>query len=143
VTHIHQVPLSLLLELRERMLTPEHPGRPVVWPYDDTAVHYGLYDAGLLIGCVSLTEQAPDYRAASRAYHLHSMAVESSYRGRGFGRLLLEHVFSTLGDEKADLVWATARPSALEFYKAHGFLDLGQVRIKPTDALMHYIERPL
>src|SRR4051812_37658109 len=54
---LRQVDLEALLELRERVLTPGHPGRPVIWPYDQLGTHYGMFVNDQLIGCVSITPQ--------------------------------------------------------------------------------------
>ena len=141
MTQIRQVGLDALLEIRERVLTPGHPDRPVVWEYDTGARHFGMYDDEWLVGCASLTEEQPPYRETAKAFHLHSMAVEPSYQGQGLGRLLLDQVVSTVQTDGGDLVWATARPSAVGFYERHGFGIVKALQIQPTGALMYYMER--
>lgn len=39
----------------------------------------------------------------------------------------------------ADLVWATARPSAVGFYQRSGFEVGAVLMIQPTGATMHYV----
>lgn len=134
---VRPVALADLLELRDRVLTPGHPGRPVVWPYDDAAEHFGLFVEGALAGCASITRQPMPDRAAGRPYHLHSMAIEPERQGSGWGRFLLAEVLGRVPD--ADLVWATARPSAVPFYERCGF-EVGELfRIPPTEAPMRYV----
>ena len=66
------VRLDLLLDLRRRALTPGHPGRPVVWPHDAAAPHYGIFDGDRLVGAASLTAQPmPDHPPTRR--HSHPM----------------------------------------------------------------------
>ena len=137
---LREVELDTLLELRERVLTPGHPGRPVVWPYDnDSAAHYGMFDDALLVGCVSLTPQQMPLRPAAQPYHLHSMAVEPAHQGKGMGRLILAMVLEPVRARGADLIWATARPSAVGFYQRCGFEVGGEMTIQPTSARMRYV----
>jgi ribosomal protein S18 acetylase RimI-like enzyme len=135
---VRPVALPDLLELRERVLTPGHPGRPVVWPYDnDQAEHFGLFLDDQLAACASVTPQPMPDRSADHPYHLHSMAVEPQHQCSGWGRFLLGEVLGRLPG--ADLVWATARPSALGFYRRCGFEVGEETRISPTNAVMHYV----
>jgi GNAT superfamily N-acetyltransferase len=134
---VRPVALSDLLELRGRVLTPGHPGRPVVWPYDAQAEHFGLFLDGGLAGCASVTAQPMPDRPASRPYHLHSMAVEPRHQRSAWGQFLLGEVLGRLPD--ADLVWATARPSAVGFYERCGWRSGELFRIPPTDAPMRYV----
>jgi ribosomal protein S18 acetylase RimI-like enzyme len=144
VAVLREVALETLLELRERVLTPGHPGRPIIWPYDnELATHYGVFLDDQLIGCVSITPQEMPGRSAARPYHLHSMAVEPGYQRSGVGRRMLATVLHQIRSRGADLVWATARPSAVEFYQRCGFEIGGAMIIQPTGATMHYVWRML
>ena len=82
-------------------------------------------------------------RSPERPFHLHSMAIDAAYRGRGYGRMLLASVITELQARGADLVWATARPTAVEFYLRHGFVRGDDVIIQPTGAPMTYVRRTL
>jgi ribosomal protein S18 acetylase RimI-like enzyme len=120
----------------------------VIWPHDTGAEHLALVDGDQLIGCVSVTAQpmpGPPVldRAPERPFHLHSMAIGAAYRGRGYGRMLLEGAIASLRGLRADLVWATARPSAVEFYLRHGFVRGDDLVIPQTGAQMHYVWRVL
>src|SRR5687767_11384368 len=43
VALVREVELDTLLALRDRALTPGHPGRPIIWPYDnESATHFGM-----------------------------------------------------------------------------------------------------
>lgn len=138
-----QVDLGALLELRDRVLTPGHPGRPVTWSYDTSATHYGMFVDDQLIGCVSTTHQETPKGLPAlpvvKPYHLHSMAVEPDSQGRGVGRAMLVEVTAAVAAEGGDLIWATARPSAVRFYKRCGFEAGDETRVAPTQALMQYV----
>jgi len=140
VATVREVQLETLLGLRERVLTPGHPGRPVIWPYDnELAAHYGMFIDDQLVGCASMTPQEMPERAAQTPYHLHSMAVEPAYQGAGLGRELLAAVLETVGTRGADLIWATARPSAVGFYRRCGFAAGEVMRVQPTNVRMRYV----
>ncbi len=152
MTVVREVKLESLLELRERVLTPGHPNRPVTWWYDnEAAIHYGMFVDDRLVGCVSITpqEMRPDLprrlpgrlpaRAWSNQFHLHSMAVEPTHQGTGLGRRLLSAVVGTVRDRGGDLIWATARPSAVAFYQLCGFEAGDEMRVQPTNARMRYV----
>lgn len=136
---IRRVELADLLELRERVLTPGHPGRLVVWPYDVMAIHYAMFIDEALVGCASVTRQEMPDRTAHRAHHLHSMAMEPDYQHQGLGRQMLQLLAEEVRETDADLLWATARPSAVAFYRRCGFEVGSAVRVKPTNALMYYV----
>ena len=140
VHNVQRVALEALLELRERVLTPGHPGRPVIWPSDtDEALHYGMSADDRLVGCASVTPEARPGRPAARPFHLHSMAMEPDEQGRGLGRALLRKVIDEVVLDGGDLLWATARLSAVDFYRRCGF-QAGEVfTIAPTNAPMQYV----
>lgn len=139
---LREVELETLLELRERVLTPGHPGRPVIWPCDGTATRYGMCVEDQLIGCVSITAQeVPEevpVPAALRPFHLHSMAVEPGWQGHALGREMLTKVTAAVASQGGDLIWATARPSAVEFLPAEWLRDRRR-DARATNALMRYV----
>lgn len=144
VTDVREVQLEALLELRKRVLTPGHPDRPVIWPYDnEVAVHYGMFVDDQLIGCVSITPQEMPIQSAATPFHLHSMAVEPTHQRAGVGRRLLTCVVGQVRERGGDMIWATARPSAVEFYRRCGFEAGDEMRVEPTNAAMRYVWLPL
>ena len=116
----------------------------MIWPYDnDSASHYGIFVDALLVGCVSITPQEMPLRPAARSHHLHSMAVEPTYQGMGLGRHMMARVLRHVGALAGDLIWATARPSAVGFYQRCGFEVGEELSIQPTSATMQYVWRVL
>ena len=136
---VHRVRMEEVLGLRERALTPGHPGRPVVWPYDAAAEHFGMFEGDRLVGCVSVTAEPMPGRAARCPYHLHSMAVEEDRRGGGLGRFMLDWLLEELAAVGCDLVWATARLSAGGFYRRNGFESGAEFAMPPTGARTRYV----
>jgi GNAT superfamily N-acetyltransferase len=134
------VPLEGTLELRDRMLSPGHPGRPVIWPYDDEqATHWGAFDDDHVIGCVSCCPGSIPGFPAAHAYRFHSMAVDAPRQGQGVGRLMLKHIAQELHGAGAELLFATARDSALGFYLRCGMQPGGTFTVAETGFNVRYV----
>ena len=82
---------------------------------------YLLRDGGKIAGCATLCVfTSPTGRKAS----IEDVVVHSSFRGRGFGRLLMEHVLQEARREAPLEVHLTSRPSrvaANALYRSLGF----------------------
>jgi ribosomal protein S18 acetylase RimI-like enzyme len=78
-------------------------------------------------------------RQAAKPYHLHSMAVEPDWQKRGLGREMLTKIIAEVVSGGGDLIWATARPTAVGFYQRCGFEVGEKTRIQPTNAPMQYV----
>ena len=114
--------LADLVELRDRTLSAGHPGRPVVWPYDTSpsAAHFGGYLGDRLVACVSTDRTPWEGSDPASSYRFHSMGVAGEEQGRGVGAAVLRALAGVLVDQGATLLWATARDSALGFYRRMG-----------------------
>lgn len=114
--------LADLVELRDAALSAGHPGRPVVWPYDTApgAGHHGGYVDGRLVACVSTDRTPLEGSDPASTYRFHSMGVAPAWQGRGVGAAVLRALAGVLVDQQATLLWATARASALGFYRRMG-----------------------
>ena len=114
--------LADLVELRDAALSPGHPGRPVVWPYDTApgAAHFGAYAGEELVGCVSTDRTPLEGSDPWSTYRFHSMGVAPAEQGRGVGAAVLRALAGVLVAQGATLLWATARASALGFYRRMG-----------------------
>jgi GNAT superfamily N-acetyltransferase len=71
------------------------------------------------------------------------MAVEPAVQGKGLGRYMMVALLERVGAVDADLIWATARPSAVGFYQRCRFEVGEEMTIQPTRATMHYVWRVL
>jgi GNAT superfamily N-acetyltransferase len=103
------------------------------------AIHYAMFIDEALVGCASVTRQEMPDRTARQAHHLHSMAMEPGYQLKGLGRHLLGFLVEEVRETGADLLWATARPSAVPFYCRCGFEAGSAVLVKPINAQMRYV----
>jgi GNAT superfamily N-acetyltransferase len=139
---IRAISLAQTLDLRDALLSPGHPGRPVVWPYDDdAAVHYGAFGSATreLVGCVSICPGSMDGSDPTTSYRLHSMAVQVEWQGMGIGRQMLEHVAAEVSARNAELMFATARSSALGFYLRCGMTPGGFMTVEQTGFRFQYV----
>jgi GNAT superfamily N-acetyltransferase len=60
-----------------------------------------------------------------QAWRLRGMAVRPQWRNCGVGTALASYCIAYAQRSGAELVWSTARLSALTFYKRLGFLEVG------------------
>lgn len=75
---------------------------------------------------------------------LRGMATDPSVRGTGVGRRLLLAGLAHQRLAGAELVWARARDTALDFYTAHGFATFGRGYTDLSTGLAHHdVVRPL
>ncbi len=133
--------------LRQAVLRPHQALEELAFPGDDApdTAHLGLYLEGKLIGIVSLYREAmPGCEDFSVAWRLRGMAVEPTYRNRGYGAILLQACYAqiqqhalTQASNGPVLFWCTARITARDFYERHGFQIRGEAFPLP-DIGMHY-----
>lgn len=79
----------------------------------------------------------PDHPALE-GFQLRGMATDPSVRGTGCGALVLHAGLDQARQRGAELVWARARDTALEFYLAHGFVTFGPGYTDLATALPHH-----
>ncbi|WP_179414461.1 GNAT family N-acetyltransferase [Mucilaginibacter sp. E4BP6] len=104
--------------LRDSKLTPDE----CRFPTDeiDGAFHLGYYDGDTLATVVSLHPQ--NYgEHVENGYQLRGMATLAKYRGKGFGKLIVDYAVNYLQQKQADYIWCNARKVASKFYQDSGF----------------------
>ena len=102
--------------------------------------HLGIRDGQAVI---AVSTWIPRPYNDTPAVQLRGMATASQLQGHGLGSLLLE-AGCLRAATMADLVWARARDTALEFYLRHGFTVEGDGFIdEQTQKPHHVIVRPL
>mgnify|MGYP000207780968 CR=1 FL=1 len=77
--------------------------------------------AAVVIGCVGL------YRVDATTLELRKMYLAAAWRGRGFGRLLLDHALAragALGAQRITLETAAVLQEAIALYRRAGFQPL-------------------
>lgn len=111
-----------LLDLRRSVLRAgrDQPPAGIAEDDDPSTVHLAAQDHGAIIAALTLVAQpCPDDPNAD-AVRLALMAVAPDHQRRGVGSALVEAA-QDLACGRLDLIWATARDSALGFYARHGF----------------------
>lgn len=78
---------------------------------------------------------APD----RRGLQLRAMAVSDRVRRQGYGAVLIAAGFEHARSVGADLVWANARDTALDFYEAQGLRAVGDGFVTTDTCLPHHV----
>ncbi|MDE5457576.1 GNAT family N-acetyltransferase [Bradyrhizobium sp. CSA112] len=81
------------------------------------------------------------YSANGFSWRLRGMATHPQHRNCGYATAILEHGVRLLRRRQASLLWANGRSTAIGFYLRHGFVCIGQERIKPGVQPHYRIER--
>ena len=95
-----------------------------------------LYDDGQPAGCAGVQFYPPDADSDTPYGELKRMYVRSEYRGRGFGKLLLEHiegVVAARGVFTVRLETGIYQPEAAGLYEKCGYHRIPPFRDYPPD----------
>lgn len=123
--------------LRRRVLRDGDSDANVVWDGDDTAgtVHLGVVAADRIVAISTwLAAPAPDGRVG---FQLRGMATDPADAGRGHGSALLRAGVVHARSHGAEVVWANARVTALDFYTRAGFDATGPMFVTVATGLPH------
>lgn len=137
------VPLSVeqTADLRRRILRGDDPTAAVVVDGDHVpgCFHLGVIRDGVPVATgTTFPCESPD-RAAANPWQLRFMAVEFDLQGRGLGRLVLDAIVDEVRSRGGDLLWANGRDTALDFYRAMGFVVVeGSAHASPSTGLPHH-----
>lgn len=130
-----------IFPLRHAVLRPGRPVTASVYGEDDSAVHVGAWDDGLLVGCATVFPDpwkgSADFEEEPDAWRLRGMAVDPSRHRTGVGRVVLAAVVDAAASAGAPLIWANARTAALPFYEAGGWVVAGEQFITADTGLPH------
>jgi len=113
---------SRTLELRERVLLAPF-GIPLeLARADDTrAVHFGLFDGtGGCEACLLLVPREPG------TLQMRQVAVAPEWQRTGLGRALVSGAEAWAKEAGHTLIFAHARDTALPFYRALGYAEVGE-----------------
>jgi GNAT superfamily N-acetyltransferase len=99
----------------------------VSWKEDSLpgAFHLAVRADDTVVAAASFAPVATPHRPGTRAWQLRGMAVEPTRQRRGYGVALLDAAVSRLRAAGAQVLWASARDSALEFYERFGMQVVG------------------
>jgi GNAT superfamily N-acetyltransferase len=130
-----------IFPLRHAVLRPGRPVSASVYGEDESAVHIGAWDDGLLVGCASVFPEqwagSADRPAEPTAWRLRGMAVDPSRHRTGVGREVLAAVVQAAREAGVPMLWANGRTSALSFYEANGWLVVGEEFIPADSGIPH------
>jgi GNAT superfamily N-acetyltransferase len=117
---IQRVVAEIILPLRHAVLRADCPPAAAHFAGDaaSSTIHLAALADGVAVACASYMVAPFD---GERAYQLRGMATHPAWRGRGLGRLLLEHAELLLRDDPIRLRWCNARTSAIGFYAKMGW----------------------
>jgi len=124
--HVQVVDPGDLVALRRTVLRDGRPDLPASYPSDadPSTLHLGLVTpGGGLAGCVTVLE---DPLPGFASLHLVLMAVDPDLRRQGVGGALVGAV-QWSATAAGRNIWAAARLTALDFYRALGFNAMGDV----------------
>jgi GNAT superfamily N-acetyltransferase len=128
---IRRISASDLIDLRHAVLREGLPRETAIFPGDDDAAarHYGAFENGRLIGCVTLH---PSKWEDAPAFQLRGMAVVPNLQSRGIGKSLIEFLERDLNDTPVRQLWCNARVPAANFYRKFGWQIVSDVFEIPT-----------
>jgi GNAT superfamily N-acetyltransferase len=88
----------------------------------ETTVHLVLVLDDLEIGCATIQKEE---RAGGFGYRIRGMAVDEEFRGRGYGRRLIEGT-QQIARKLGTGLWCNARVNAIPAYLTCGFEQVGE-----------------
>ena len=126
--------------LRRAVLRNGTPSVEVVFDGDelDTTFHLGVRIGEDVVAISTWLERPYPDRPADHGFQIRGMATVDAHRGEGLGALLLEAGIERCRSQRAALVWARARDTALPFYVRHGFATVGVGYVDLTTGLPHH-----
>jgi GNAT superfamily N-acetyltransferase len=126
-TAVESVGPAACYALRRAVLRAGEPDADVAWPEDTTerAFHLALRDEGSIVAVASFAPSATPHRPHAQSWQLRGMAVAVDHQRHGYGRVLLDAAIARLRTAGAEVLWANARDSAVEFYVHNGMHVVG------------------
>ena len=129
-------------DLRYRVLRVGTPSSIVEYVEDEYASthHLGVELDGRIVAIATWIDQPSPDAPGLVGVQLRGMATDPAehIRGRGLGSLVLRSGIAIATDKGADVVWANARDSALDFYQAHGFHVSSEAFMTSDTVLPHH-----
>jgi GNAT superfamily N-acetyltransferase len=120
-----------IFDLRHAVLRKGFPREAAMFAGDDapTARHFAAVADGRVVGCATIHLNSFEGKAA---WQLRGMAVETEFRSRGVGSLLLSAVERSVREDSATrLMWANARTPARAFYERNGWVVVSEEFVIP------------
>lgn len=120
---VKKIKFSDTFSIRSAVLRPGKPIESCFFLGDDAieTTHFGLFLNTNLIGVASVFKEKNQNFDKNSQFQLRGMAVLETFRGLGYGNLILEKVSNFVKSEKSGVLWFNARESAVSFYQNSGF----------------------
>jgi GNAT superfamily N-acetyltransferase len=128
---VEQVPIFLVLPLRQKVLRPHQRLADVGFEGDTTGAHFAAFDAAsTIVGVVSLVSGPPTESGCS-SWRLRGMATDPDRQGQGVGRALMTGLLDFVARSGGGMLWCSARLRAVGFYERFGFVVTGAAFEEP------------
>ena len=112
---------------RQAILRPGQDESTVLYDFDKDSLtgHFSLIIDDKITGIVSLLPDShPDSDQAN--WRIRGMGVYEEFRGKGFGKKLLQACIQYTKSHKGSGIWCNARSHTLPFYNSLGFKAFGE-----------------
>lgn len=129
------------MPLRVRVLRKDTPATHAHYPEDeyDDVVHLGImHDDTVIATSTWFSKECPE-RTGENAMQLKGMAVDDTLQTSGLGKQLIDTGVQLAQQNKAQVVWARARDTAVGFYEKCGFSVVGEGFIDEPTGMPHHI----
>ncbi len=110
---IRQIDYKATYSIRQQVLWPNKPLDFIALENDCEGVHFGVYVEDLLVSVISVFEE-------DHGIQFRKFATLQSHQGKGYGTVLLQHVFDYAKDRGVERIWCNARQTKTHFYKRFG-----------------------
>ena len=87
--------------------------------FDTTAKHFILYYKNKPIGCARI-------RLVGGKAKLERIAVLKNYRGKGFGKTIVDYLIKYCKSKKINEIFMNAQHYLKDYYKKFGFMPIGK-----------------
>jgi GNAT superfamily N-acetyltransferase len=124
---IKQISTEETIDVRQPVLRAGRPRKDCYFQGDDlsTTVHFGVYDKNKLAGVATFLEQN-HHDMEGTHLQLRGMAVLDEFKGKGYGKLLLDEGEKLAIQKQKQIVWCNARLIAKPFYEKFGYKIFGK-----------------
>jgi N-acetylglutamate synthase-like GNAT family acetyltransferase len=128
---IRRADVAELLALRHAILRAGLPAESAKFEGDlePTAIHLAAELDGKIVGCCTLIQRPFE---SEPAWQLRGMAVDGRIQRTGVGGALLSEVDRLIRPANPSRLWCNARVPASDFYRRHGWIEVGTVFDIPT-----------
>ena len=132
--------LDVVLAVRAEVLRRGTPSSDPRYARDDEpeTLHLAIEVADRVVGVSTWMYETFGARPDALAVRLRGMAVRDTYRGRGWGAVLLAAGLERAAASDAAIAWAAARDTAVPFYERLGWRVEGEGFLDEVTGLGHH-----